>query len=119
MCRMCTHIHQCSIITILMLAIVGLFAYIWRMIDKEPRGDWRKDALCGPDSLELFDSKTKARRGMAKAICEQCPVKAACLEDALESRYPVTAVAGGKTPGQIKQLKAARKRVRAAAKKAS
>jgi WhiB family transcriptional regulator, redox-sensing transcriptional regulator len=61
----------------------------------EPMG-WQFRALCrGEDSALFFPPHTlenredkQAREGRAKAICAACPVRAECLDYALEIREP-------------------------------
>jgi WhiB family redox-sensing transcriptional regulator len=54
---------------------------------------WRFHALCSEQDPDLFfpvgTSGPALRQALrAKAICMQCPVRAACLEWALETRQP-------------------------------
>jgi len=67
---------------------------------------WQQDGLCRDEDKELFfldpgqrGHEKAARESKALAICERCPVKAACLEHALlvPERYGVW---GGKTVEQ-------------------
>lgn len=49
---------------------------------------WRREAACrGMDANMFFpDTEDDARVTEAKAVCATCPVRAACLDFALESR---------------------------------
>lgn len=52
---------------------------------EEPQ-DWRDFALCrGMDSSIFYPDKGYAVEG-AKRICAECPVRTACLDDALRRR---------------------------------
>lgn len=69
--------------------------------------DWRSSAGCREVDPELFFPTPGDIRGtnQAKEICGQCPVRRACLFEALreeggrakENRFGIR---GGKTPGQ-------------------
>ncbi len=49
---------------------------------------WRKWAACRGIDVEIFypDSDDDADASQAKAVCEVCPVREACLEHALTNR---------------------------------
>jgi len=49
---------------------------------------WRKRAACRGIDVEIFypDSDDDADAEPAKAVCEMCPVRQACLEHALANR---------------------------------
>jgi len=51
-----------------------------------PRDDysWQTDASCRGVDSDLFFPATEEEAGTAKAICETCPVRLACLAFALE-----------------------------------
>jgi WhiB family transcriptional regulator, redox-sensing transcriptional regulator len=44
--------------------------------------NWRNLAACTSHPLSLFFDKEREKEAMA--VCEACPVRAECLEDALE-----------------------------------
>jgi len=52
--------------------------------------DWRQDAACRDEDPELFFPISEVGPGArqtarAKAVCAQCPVRAQCLEYALDN----------------------------------
>ena len=47
---------------------------------------WRNRAACRGIDADLFFPVTDEEAGPAKAICEACPVREACLEFALAAR---------------------------------
>jgi len=47
---------------------------------------WRKRAACRGIDPEVFFPVTDEESEEAKAICEMCPVRQACLEHALANR---------------------------------
>jgi WhiB family transcriptional regulator, redox-sensing transcriptional regulator len=49
---------------------------------------WRKRAACRGVDVEIFFPETddEAEAEVAKAVCEECPVRQACLEHALAHR---------------------------------
>ena len=53
----------------------------------EPAGDeaWRLDALCAETDPEAFFPEKGGSTRDAKKVCTGCPVRAQCLEFALES----------------------------------
>jgi len=85
-----------------------------------PPDDWSSEAACRGADTSLFFPSSESAAGPAKAICESCPVREACLEFALATR-PADGVWGGLTAGERHRLirrrqKAARKeRARSAA----
>jgi WhiB family redox-sensing transcriptional regulator len=70
---------------------------------------WRTSAACigldplfhGPDHESAGDRKT--REAKAIDICHTCPVRDACLRDAIDTR-DVYGVRGGLTPDQLDAL---------------
>ena len=53
--------------------------------------NWMTDAACTTTDPELFFPSEKegwATAGMAKAICDVCPVAAECLQYALDHEIP-------------------------------
>ena len=76
--------------------------------------DWRDDAACLEVDPELFFPTSygppgAVQIGQAKAVCHGCPVRSACLEDAMAAegdagRAVRTGIRGGLTPGQRRQL---------------
>lgn len=81
-------------------------------------GDWRDEAACrdraglffGPEG-EWPDDQA-AREAAARAVCEGCPVRAACLGFALETSQ-VHGIWGGMTEQdrrRVKRRRAARRR---------
>lgn len=48
--------------------------------------DWMEKGLCRLEPPETFFPSDGVGVEIAKRICEQCPVKAECLEYALENR---------------------------------
>lgn len=77
--------------------------------------DWRDLAACRWQDPELFHppgnswQRHRAQAAAAKAICEACPVRALCLEDALD-RGDEHAILGGLTPRQRRDLRSARRK---------
>lgn len=84
-----------------------------RLLDTDP-GDWRDRALCVGADPELFHpeggsatlpaARDRYRRQVAaaKAICDRCPAKAACLDYALTEGIPF-GIWGGKTENERRQ----------------
>lgn len=73
-------------------------------------GEWSDQAACrsvsDPDLFFPDGWGTKAHRQQvaeAKAVCGRCPVRAECLNDALD-RADVHGVAGGLTPEEREPL---------------
>ncbi len=76
----------------------------------EPDVNWRADAACAGVDSEIFfptsedDKITEA----AKAICEECPVREACLQYALATNQSA-GVWGGLDAGERRRM---RRRIR-------
>lgn len=64
------------------------------LIDGERRRVIERDGACGPDDHRLFISASTADQNSAKAICENCQVREACLS---EYFLEVGIVVGGTT----------------------
>lgn len=76
---------------------------------------WHEDAACAGMSLDVFfPHRERGQSGapyeavveMAKSVCAECPVAAACLEEALS--YPMgedAGVRGGLTAVERKKLR--------------
>ncbi len=85
-----------------------------RREEKSPGEDyvWQVDASCRGVDAELFFPATEEAAGTAKAICETCPVRLACLAFALE-RNERFGVWGGLTEKERARLSpAARESIR-------
>jgi len=86
---------------------------------ERPRGQapevtyaWQSDASCRGVDAELFFPATEEESEPAKAICETCPVRLACLAFALE-RNEKFGVWGGLTEKERARLSpAARENIR-------
>lgn len=50
------------------------------------RTDWRQHAACRDVALEVFHPPEKTSMDEPRRICHQCPVRAACLAEAIELR---------------------------------
>jgi WhiB family redox-sensing transcriptional regulator len=50
---------------------------------------WRTEALCAQVDPELWfpDKGDAVSAQLARAICQQCPVRAECLAEALENNF--------------------------------
>ena len=51
-------------------------------------GDLDEDLPCRTNPAELFFAESPSDVEAAKALCQACPVRAACLAGALERREP-------------------------------
>lgn len=71
--------------------------------------DWVQRANCSPLNAELFFPQKGGSTKEAKRICEECPVKLECLEDALENEEG-HGVWGGMTANERKTLRSKRLR---------
>lgn len=68
--------------------------------------NWR-DAACRHEDLALFfpgKAVTTARTDAAKRVCRGCPIKDACLLDALDSGDTYAGVRGAHTAEERRQL---------------
>ena len=77
------------------------------------RTDWFDEADCRDADTTLFFPVSESGAAAAKAICETCPVREACLEFAVDTRQP-DGVWGGMTP--IERHRLIRRRQKAARK---
>lgn len=50
--------------------------------------DWRDDAACKDEDLNLFFTRNVRLVPRALAICARCPVRVECLEDAIAKEEP-------------------------------
>lgn len=75
--------------------------------------DWRESAACRDEDPELFfpvatlGQEFEAQAAQAKKVCRRCPVRAACLAEAL-TRIPC-GIAGGLTEDERRALARARR----------
>ena len=59
------------------------------LLDPEPAGgDWRLRALCAQTEPEAFFPDKGGTTRPAKAVCMACPVRAECLQEALDNEEP-------------------------------
>jgi len=71
--------------------------------------DWVSDAACDGADPALFDPVNRHVAARATAVCAACPVRRACLLDALEDEedtaYGPWLVRGGMTPKERRDLR--------------
>jgi hypothetical protein len=72
---------------------------------------WRDEALCRQTDPEIFFPELGQNPTAAKRVCAVCPVRAACLADAIAQREP-HGVRGGMTPNERKAHNRAQDSVR-------
>jgi len=69
--------------------------------------EWSKDAACaeiGPVDYAFFPDSGSGGYNMAREVCDRCPVRYECLQDALD-RDEQWGMYGGLTPNERKALK--------------
>jgi WhiB family transcriptional regulator, redox-sensing transcriptional regulator len=73
--------------------------------------NWDADAACRSAEPEVFFPETTSSRAIAaaKLVCNGCPVRAKCLEFALETRLD-HGVWGGLTENERRSLRRSRQR---------
>jgi WhiB family redox-sensing transcriptional regulator len=92
----------------------GAAAAVLRLVDPDPHSmTWRDAAAClGTDTDAFFPAKGGSTR-YAKRICRSCPVRAQCLEEALEwdaiQAGGPAGIWGGKSPQERKAILRERK----------
>jgi WhiB family redox-sensing transcriptional regulator len=77
--------------------------------------DWRSGAACRDVDTAVFFPETEAEIAAAKAVCDTCPVREACLEFALITRQD-DGVWGGLDENERRRV---RRRRQEAARKAA
>ncbi len=65
---------------------------------------WRDSALCRETDPEIFYPEVGQTPHAAKRVCAACPVRAACLTEALDQRDVTFGVRGGMTPNERREL---------------
>ena len=91
------------------------------MAEMDEQLDWQEDAACREyDNILFFGAEEgeselerQTRESHAKAICQNCPVKAPCLEFAMETNQKY-GIWGGYTDKERSSLKRRRARARRA-----
>jgi WhiB family redox-sensing transcriptional regulator len=73
------------------------------------RPDWQKRGECLGNDPDLWFPERGDDTSRAKAICRECPVRAECLEYALETKQ-MFGVWGGYSERERRPMRAARKR---------
>lgn len=56
---------------------------------------WRDSALCAQVDPAIWFPERGGSSREGKAICEVCPSRQECLQEALDSPFPVTGIWGG------------------------
>ncbi|MCA1692194.1 MAG: WhiB family transcriptional regulator [Actinobacteria bacterium] len=69
---------------------------------------WRDDAACRGLDPDVFFPASDDEAGVAKAVCETCPVREECLEYALETRQE-DGIWGGLTETERRRLRRRRR----------
>ena len=69
---------------------------------------WRDEALCRQTDPEIFFPDKGQTATAAKRVCAACPVRTACLTDAIPQREP-HGVRGGMNPNERKAFARARR----------
>lgn len=70
-------------------------------------GGWRESAACRGRSLDLWYSSGDLEQRVARAVCRHCPVRSACLAEAMveeDGDGPRFGVRGGMTAGERDRL---------------
>jgi WhiB family redox-sensing transcriptional regulator len=62
-----------------------------------PLGAWARQAACREADPKLFDATSTQRAQRAVQLCETCPVKDACLQEALDQKVNPEGIWGGTT----------------------
>lgn len=67
---------------------------------------WMSDAACieYPGDMWFVEKGGRGTLNDARDVCNDCPVRAACLQMALENRE-TTGMWGGKTPRQLRAMR--------------
>jgi WhiB family redox-sensing transcriptional regulator len=71
--------------------------------------DWMSDGLCAQTDPELFHPEHGQKNAEAKRVCLACPVRATCLEWALETGQQF-GIWGGAGEDERRRMRAARNR---------
>ena len=79
-------------------------AYSGQVPDTEPAGQWLKRAACLGREDAMFPDNNEAGIASAKRICEPCPVRDACLADALRTGDNHWGIRGGLKPEERRKL---------------
>ncbi len=89
-----------------------------QIVNFRPSGDqsWAQEAACGDAGYNLMFPHETDKDGVdyAVAVCNQCPVRQACLDGAMD-RNEAFGIWGGKTTAQRRELK--KRNQKAAARK--
>lgn len=91
------------------------------MVEADEQLEWQEDAACRQFDNVLFfgaeegesELERQTRESHAKSICQTCPVKAPCLEFAMETNQKY-GIWGGYTDKERSSLKRRRARARRA-----
>ena len=86
------------------------------VVQYKPRGlewmftpsEWAQHARCAGEDPEWWFSDSPTLQARAVHICQECPVQAACLSEALKSN--AEGIWGGLTEAEIQDLKRKRRR---------
>ncbi len=70
-----------------------------------PQGDWVLQGLCAQVDSEMFFPEKGGSSNQAKGVCQRCPVRAECLEYALENNEQF-GIWGGKSERERRKLSA-------------
>lgn len=72
--------------------------------DSHPSVDtgWRSSAVCASYDPEIMYPDETADKTTARCLCQECPVRTACLEDGLDDDYGIW---GGYTPSERARLR--------------
>jgi len=76
---------------------------------QEWREQWRTLAACKGADTRIFFPERGGDYATAKAICAECPVRQACLEDALETGE-LHGIRGGRSERERRRMRGERRR---------
>lgn len=74
-----------------------------------PMRPWEKDAACAETDPEAFFPDVGESTKYAKAICQSCPVRQECLDDALADPHEQWGIRGGKTRLELRAMRSRNK----------
>ena len=85
----------------------------------EPEPSWHQQAACRDTKLDPYSPDTEELNRFIQVYCNDCPVRAECLEASIHPRFEAAGIWGGLRPDARQKIRRREQRIALAERKAA